>query len=455
MNYYLQIIRFLLEIKLHIHSIIAYIYCNLHRHVISAFGGKKYFYPRGGDADVSIEWVHRIMTEYYKTKLPDLKSVKLERSIFGGFTGEMFKILLEWSDAPHSLNADLPTSLVVKTYQTDYSSMTFSLFNGSVRERLIYHHFKDKIGDTLPIIYYSRGSFFAGDYLIVMEDLSPKAISSSKILGNQCFGRVEIPDYLQISEVDFLKKTVISIADIHATFWRDKSLLNLKFLKGTQWLKGRDRARWEIAMNFINKNWKCLMDAVKAGKTKVKYSNEVISAMNKFLSNTSWDNFQNNVDITKKNTCFTLCHGDFHAGNSLWGYNSLSVTPNIFFVDWAEASVICPISDIAQYFISNASIELRRKEEKNLLKEYYNRLILKGVDSSSFTWEECWERYKIGGIERWLQLLTYMALLSIKNPEKLPDEAMSWFHSQVHSFIVDHFDSCKQIPGLITAYMIR
>jgi len=114
--------------------------------------------------------------------------------------------------------------------------------------------------------------------------------------------------------------------------------------------------------------------------------------------------------------------------------------------------VFCPFTDIAQFLISNATIELRRKHEKELFQHYYDTLTSHGVDKVQFPLDECFERYKAGGIEKWLQLDAILAYLGLSNA--LPVSAVEWFDKQVDAFVVDHYESCKQKPVLMTTYCV-
>jgi hypothetical protein len=110
--------------------------------------------------------------------------------------------------------------------------------------------------------------------------------------------------------------------------------------------------------------------------------------------------------------------------------------------------------------ISHVSIEVRREHEKRLLQVYYEELIRllklirqKEVSSESFSplpsFEDCWDRYKSGGVERFIQLLIILASFN------LPVPALQWFERQVSAFVIDHADSCRQQPITFkTAYSL-
>jgi hypothetical protein len=85
--------------------------------------------------------------------------------------------------------------------------------------------------------------------------------------------------------------------------------------------------------------------------------------------------------------------------------------------------------------ISNTSVDFRRENERQLFDEYYQRLVEHGVDSAEFPPEMGWERYRAGGIERWLQLFIVLAAA------RFPEFSLLWFSRQVESFLQDHYPS--------------
>merc|ERR1712232_734440 len=100
--------------------------------------------------------------------------------------------------------------------------------------------------------------------------------------------------------------------------------------------------------------------------------------------------------------------------------------------------------------------ETRRSCERKVVQAYYDELMIlrrsrscsKNTNyatnsvinnnndaNSSFTWEECWKEYKVGGIERWLWFLVYFCGQPLDSP------LLKWaqfFHNQICAFLKDH-----------------
>jgi len=406
---------------------------------------EKYLPPNGASTKVSTFWLMNVLQSHFGAKISvPLMEITLHNMSTGLIGQRLFKLQLLWPKGSPSL---LPKNLIVKTVvPNEYFS---SILLGSAREALFYKDFSQKLDQfrVLPKIYFAEGSMISGEFLILMEDLSLQdTVPGGHIFGNQCWGSVEIPRGIENDPVATLETIFLSMADVHAHYWRDTSLLKYRYLKATNWLQGRGRIEWEFGISKIKERWERLM------ASKVKFSDDIINAMSIALKNTSWDSFCRRLNIKDPHIAFTLCHGDFHANNLLWAGGAKKQP--LFLVDWAEVGVFCPFTDLAQFLISNATIDLRRKNEKQLFNIYHKRLIQKGVSPEIFSLEVCWENYKAGGIERWLQMFIILASVNLDNPKNFPDFAVIWFQNQVQAFIQDHANDCKLEPGFISGYCL-
>ncbi|KAL6073840.1 APH domain-containing protein [Balamuthia mandrillaris] len=422
-----------------------------------------------------LKWTQSFLP--YEEARSELKCVEVSgKGLGGGLNGSMFRLHLTWADDGSTSSDNVPESptlrphsFVVKTLAPDFTKRLSSILLGSAREAHFYHGFASyqapralgsvsecaAVRSVVPRIYHAEGSYFTGDYVLVMEDLSHReACLGSHVLGNQCWGPVKnFPKLLQTEEVgvQMLEEVFVAMADVHAAFWRDEKLLEHSWLKAADWLKGRDRARWELAVEGMRRKWRTLLESIQQKKTSVKWSETVIRSIEDSLAATSWESFRQSFDVTSANTPFTLCHGDFHAANILWVPDEKQPrgsNENVYMVDWSEVGIFCPFTDIAQFMISNATIKLRRKHEHRIFKGYHRRLVEKGICEHTFPLEECWERYKRGGIERWLQMLIYMAQIG------LPDPSVAWFHDQVAAFIEDHNPKHMMKVPLMSSYVL-
>ena len=453
------------------------------RGLVRLVGSRSSIAPNGDEATVEVEWVRRVIEAEQKkgahslwsnNDLPEassIRSVSIARdNLKGGSVGEMFKVLVYTDQFPDTRlgvdttavdAADAPeptpaTTLVVKTIRRDLGRRFSAALLGMAREAFFYRDFagSDDVRDLrlTPRTLYAGGSNEAGSFTVVMEDLSKKAVLASQLLGHQCWGPAPpLPSTMtnavpQPAEV--LEAVFVQYAQVHARFWRRRALLEVPWLKHVGWLQGQDRTRWELDRDGTRTKWNTILE--RADETKIVWPNEIVANIHQAVNNTSWAAFRERFDISKPDTPFTLCHGDFHAGNMFWAHSS----NDLYSVDFAEVGVFCPFTEIAQYVISNATVKVRREHEQRLFRVYYDRLIADGVSPELFPYDQCWERYKLGGIERWLQMLILLGAVHSLMPTSLPAFAMDFFIEQTRSFVEDHASTLTKPVMFMTAYCI-
>ncbi|KYQ92227.1 hypothetical protein DLAC_07074 [Tieghemostelium lacteum] len=348
---------------------------------------------------------------------------------------------------------------IIKTCKENYDAIKTAIGFGMGREGIFYSLNKGtnkSVQYHLPQIYYATGSAYYGNYLIIMDNLSGDFVSGSKLLGNQCWGPVnDIPSSFidSLDRYHLIKNIYETIAKLHANHWRDFKLLDIPYLKNRDILSGGQNARvpWEASLRSLDTLWKSQAKKVflSIGDDKLEHSDQLIQLMEKMLSESTFESFQSKFNIQNIETGFTMTHGDFHAANLL--ISTKNPLSNFHLIDWSEVGIFCPFTDIAQFCISNIPIDFRREHEESLFKCYYEALVSNNtkIDRDIFTLQKCYNRYKVGGIERWLQFITMMA-------PALPENANIFFHNQVSTFIHDHYnDSIKSdLSTFYTSYRV-
>jgi hypothetical protein len=401
--------------------------------------------------EIERTWLRNVIAKKLSDKtVPELLEVNLSKDVLqGGLTSRLHRIELKWAtDADY-----LPKTLVVKTLPPSLDRHFLSMLQGVSREAIFYQRFdlERKEGEApmefIPKIYYSEGSGSKGEFVIIMEDLK-NATRAGLLLGNQCWGAVDIPKDLQKPHEYIFEKVFTSVAELHFEHWRDEKLLDLGWLKNTHWLNGCRRATWELCSISTRNNWeKIRHEATKEGG--LNWNPLIIETMDNAVHNTTWNTYHVAFDIKDKKTPFTLVHGDFHAGNCMWDEKR---NPPVYLFDWSEVSIGDPYTELAQYMVSNATIDVRRKHEKELVRKYHQKLVDLGVDPTVHTFEDAWDRYMVGGIEKWIQMLALLAALHFRLPQAFGKTHLAWFHDQVSSFLEDHVKNCKRDIILVTRY---
>ena len=333
----------------------------------------------------------------------------------------------------------LPKSKTLIIKQVPEQGRALSVQLGLAREALFYHHFSSNLPrESTPKIYYSHGSFEAGEKCIIMEDVQD-AVDSGILFGpgNPNSWNRDLPDMIikagwnddnsqPPSSREVALVTFREIAKIHAVFWKnDDALLSTDktWLRGQEWLQGRGRDSWEASQNLVRTFWKSYLDAEKkSDEPIIQWDATVRKAVEKAVAGISWEAQLKRLNVEGH---YTLVHGDFWPGNVLW---MTKESNKIKLLDWEMVGLGSGPQDLGQYVISNMDPAERKRCERELIEAYCQELRKHSIDCS---FEYCWREYRVGGVERWLWFLVYFLGNGMA-------EWAQFFHNQISSFMADH-----------------
>jgi aminoglycoside/choline kinase family phosphotransferase len=152
------------------------------------------------------------------------------------------------------------------------------------------------------------------------------------------------------------------------------------------------------------------------------------------LEHTSWEGLQRHLHHPR--TPWTLCHGDFHAGNMMYVKRDLLAAGTNYanrslkWFDWTEVGPWEPTTDLAQFIISDVRVEIMKQHVKALLRTYWEELLQLGVSQEEYSFEYCWERFYVGGVERWIRLFVVICGF----PD-VPATFIQYLHNQIFGFV--------------------
>jgi hypothetical protein len=341
------------------------------------------------------------------------------------------------------------TSLIMK--QVPQGGLQLSVGLGLAREAFFYNELAPQleaaIDDSAPLfprIHYSWGNMSTGEKVIVMEDLTGGFVDSGILFGPgnpnnwnrnldqlifQTFNAVcAIPSSQQVT-----MKTFLGVARIHAKYWRDSKLLNSSWLRGSEWIQGKGRESWEYSQMFIKHLWKTYNEreaSDNSATNSISWDPFVRKLVEASLDGISWDAHLQRINV---NTHWTLVHGDFWPGNVLWSFKKERESDLLRFLDWEMVGLGSGPQDLGQYILSNMDPSERRECEVDVVRVYYNELVRFGV--REFSWDDCWNEYRVGGLERWLWFLIYF---SGQDPDTPMLKWAQFFHDQIVAFVDDH-----------------
>ena len=356
------------------------------------------------------------------------------------------------SDDPSS-SSTTTTMIMKQTPPAQGLGLSQSL--GLAREALFYKELAPQLtksGIQIPNIYYSFGNYETGEKCILMEDLGGDDEGEGRYLdsgilfgpGNPNNWNRNLPEQIEKaygsssskevpSAEDVTTATFVEIAKVHATFWNDESLLTHSWLRGSSWVSGNSKESWEASQGLIQGIYKNGID------TKITWDPLVKDVVDHVMSNISWDK---QLERLNTNTNWTLVHGDFWPGNILVStektssplHQGIQEELKLKMLDWEMVGIGSGPQDLGQYILSNMSVVERRECETRVVQAYYDELV-KQQGVKNVTFEECFQEYKVGGIERWLWFLVWFC----GQPDESP--MLKWaqfFHDQIGAFLKDH-----------------
>eukprot|EP00128_Syssomonas_multiformis_P005158 Colp12_sorted_trinity150504_noHs@13627 len=310
-----------------------------------------------------------------------------------------------------------------------------SLALGLAREGLFYEKLASSLGNIVPKVLYAKGDMKTGIKHTIMEDLS-EYVDSGVLFGPGNPNNWQrdlatltkragspIPSASTVASVTFK-----AIAQVHARFWRDKTLLEQSWLRGAEWLSGAGEEQWQASQQYAKDRWLAARE-----KKTWDWDPLVFEAVDAAVAGLSWEEQKKRLNA---DTHWTLVQGDCWPGNVMWHHEG-----HVKLVDWEMVGLGSGPQELGQYVISNMEPTTRRECELHAVQEYYNQLIRSGVPSD-FTFEQCWREYVIGGLERWLWFLCYYAGAE----DELSIKSGAFFHAQIAAFMRDH----NVTPGDIT-----
>ena len=232
-------------------------------------------------------------------------------------------------------DTDRITTVVAK--QVPPNGLALSRMLGLAREALFYNTLApkvklskkssdqscDKADSCIPKIYYSSGGMIDGSKFVIMEDLSTRFVDSGILFGpgnpnnwKRDLDRKIAQAYPSVAPTSYevANQTFLAIANVHATFWRDQTLLTDEYswLRGSSWIRGNDEASWRASQTMIQSMWEQYLQDPKNENEGIRWDALVRQIVEKAIEGISWESQRKRLS---KTTHFCLVHGDFWPGN--------------------------------------------------------------------------------------------------------------------------------------------
>lgn len=271
-----------------------------------------------------------------------------------GQIGQSVKFTLDYArpspGAPASLVGKFPSP-------QDESRNTGIALGNYIREVNFYKYLAATALIATPKCYFTDVDAATSEFVLMMEDLAP----------------AEQGDQLKGCTLEQTRLAVREAANLHASHWNDPAIEDLAWISGT-------RAAGQLGSadpNAIITLWQAFC---------ARYG-ERIGADTRRIGDTLTANFgtyESSYQGPK-----SLVHIDYRPDNMMFatpaGGRPLTV------LDWQSLAFGCGVTDVA-YFIAGAlPRDERRRLEKDLLREYHERLRELGV---TYDFETLWRDYR-------------------------------------------------------------
>jgi len=271
-----------------------------------------------GDGDLS--WIKAIAEKKLGQAISDISMH--DYSGQGGLSGAALKVVrLRTCE-------DTMKSFIIKTI-TD-ADLSRSKRLGNARESYFYHFLAPMLSTrnvNIPDVLFAYGDMSTGGKTIILEDLSIDCIQSGYFFGqgsplnwNKDLNAILQVYHSRCSSVDtpsdhsatmelIAMMTFRNAANMHATFWMDRSLLNdsYSWLRGHSWLTGVDELSWVQAQASVQVAWEKLMTRIQSGVSTVVWDPNLLRCIKASVEKISWQDYSSTVSSADYR--WTLVHG--------------------------------------------------------------------------------------------------------------------------------------------------
>lgn len=308
-------------------------------------------------------------------------------------TGQMadtLRLSLEFDTGPPE---HVPQTLVLKRPSSDSKSrMTGQAMGAYEVEVKFYQDLAPKLGVTTPVIYEAEFDEDSKDFLILMEDLHPRRQG----------------DQLRGCTPDQASAAIHELVGLHAPLWGDESLLDHKWLR-QNWV-GVDLMIAGVWNIFLEMYADRIDDAVRqAGAMLV----DCAALLAKPAP----------VQVG------TVVHTDYRLDNLMFP-ESLA-DGHVVVVDWQTVAYGNAMYDVAYFIGASLLEEDRRTCEGDLVRDYYEKILLEGVEN--YSWDECWTDYRrsaFGGL-----MMAIGASTMVERTERGDEMFLAMAHRHSHHIL--------------------
>jgi hypothetical protein len=320
-----------------------------------------------------------------------------------GFIGIVSRVTLQY-DRP---SPDAPASLIAKFPAASPGGREIgNLVRFYEREIRFYEEIAGEVDLRTPRRYYSAMDIAAGEYILLLEDLSPGRC------GDQLGG-------CTASEAELALR---SLADFHAAWWESPRLEQIG-----EWMPVVDAPVHRSAEKSYAQAWAPFME---------NFGQELSATMRATAERIG----ENVVPLLSSYAPAprTIIHGDYRLDNMFFG---CAGEESFAVADWQISSIGRGIFDVSYFVAGGMDPAERRANERELLRLYYDRLLQRGV--KDYPWELCWEDYRRGANYVLIYVVISLGTLDFANERGLA-LFRAWLERATSA--IEDLDAAKLLP---------
>lgn len=298
-------------------------------------------------------------------------------------TTDRARIHLDWDEGGQRLG--LPSTAFAKgTPSTASSRGIVSAFACHTYETRFYQQIYSELADLTIRPYIARAGA-GGRYVIAFEDLRQR-------------GPVQFYNADDEAPLSHAESVIDLLARMHGRFWNSP-----RFASDLDWLQTYAKRPGYPFMYwlFIWSERKYVAPHASLPPTIKKLTKQYVRHQKKFTQ--IWE------AMTP-----TLCHGDCHLGNT---FGNPDGTAGIY--DWQVYHKMNGLRDFAYFMMHSIPTELRRNQEKDLLRRYLDGLAVAGAGSDVPSFDEAWDDYRLLTIDGWMAIAFTLAVGGMQPTDRM------------------------------------
>ncbi len=288
--------------------------------------------------EITPEWLTealRLNSGFADTRVSFIESQPIGEQ---GVNGDLFKLNLTYSnqgDAPDSIVAKIP----VQKSLFDRSQANWI----NRRETAFYRQMGPDVGIPVPTVYFAESDEDRDAHTVLMQDLTTSSIGD---------------DETGLSEKQ-IGIAIDTLAQLHAKWWDDPKLNDFDWIihpeKEIQFTAEQASVMWRPGRELV-----------------VEIYGPQLAELCDF-----WIDNYDQIRTRMAQSPFTLCHGDYRAGNLF--FNEDNGASTVVVIDWQRSTRSKAVRDLAYLLATALRGRTAKQQADELVEKYHRNLVERGV----------------------------------------------------------------------------